>query len=81
MSTKATPKLEQESSKLDYFDYYGETREERSAPRRTSCQPWAAWTPTILDDWPEDVPVFVEELELYELYFADELDQILGIRE
>lgn len=58
---------------IDLYDYQM-ARERKPRPKRRR-----KWSPTIADDWPEQVPVFVEELELYELYLGDELDRILGI--
>jgi hypothetical protein len=37
------------------------------------------WNPEIIDDWPDEIPVSVAELELYELYLGDKLDQIFGL--
>lgn len=58
---------------IDLYDYrMPRERKPRSKRRRK-------WSPKIVDDWPEQVPVFVEELELYELHLGEELDRILGI--
>ncbi|MGE3363941.1 MAG: hypothetical protein AB7I34_10885 [Rhizobiaceae bacterium] len=64
---------------VDYFDFYGDRSGKRPARTRAPRRPKPKWTPKIVDDWPDEVPVFVEELELYELYFGDKLDDILGI--
>jgi hypothetical protein len=52
----------------------------RSKGRIDGCCGRPKWAPKIIDDWPDRVPVFVEELKLYELYFAEELDEIFGIK-
>lgn len=58
---------------IDLYDYQmPKERKPRQKRRRK-------WNPTITDDWPEVVPVSVEEVELYELHLGDELDRILGI--
>lgn len=59
----------------DFLDYYREPKPRREPTRREKPQ----WRPKIVDNWPDEVPVFIEELELYELHFGEELDRILGI--
>lgn len=75
MSAKIIPFPEPPNGEDDYLDFY------RAPPprKRAARQPKPKWQPKIVDDWPEEVPVFVEELELFELYLGDELDRILGI--
>jgi hypothetical protein len=77
MHAKIHSPREPDGGEVDYFDYYGD----RSGPARARAprRPKPRWTPKIVDDWPDEVPVFVEELELYELYFGNKLDDILGI--
>ncbi|WP_213775757.1 hypothetical protein [Bradyrhizobium sp. dw_78] len=80
MSRKVTPCLAPEDSKADDFDFCAERIEEPPSCERISRRRRQKWAPQIVDDWPEEVPVYVEELELYELYFGDELDKILGFK-
>jgi hypothetical protein len=80
MSTKVIPFLEPGDGEPDYFDFDGERSEQPPSHKPASRQPKPKWTPQIVDDWPEEMPVFVEELELYELYFGEELDEILGFK-
>ncbi len=58
---------------IDLYDY------QMPGERKSWTKPPRKWSPKIVDDWPEQVPVFVEELELYELHLGEELDRILGI--
>lgn len=58
---------------IDLYDYRMPRERKPRLKRRRK------WCPTIVDNWPEQVPVFVEELELYELHLGEELDRILGI--
>ena len=52
----------------------GRRHHARELPGRLSRK----WQPKVVDDWPDKVPIFVEELELFELYLGDDLDRILG---
>jgi hypothetical protein len=63
---------------IDLYDYC--QADGQPARRRGSRRPKPKWTPKIVDDWPDEVLVFVEELELYEVYLGDDLDRILGIK-
>lgn len=69
-----------DGGEVDYFDFYGDRSGQPPSPKRAPRRPKPKWAPKIIDDWPDDMPVFVEELELYELYFGDKLDEILGIK-
>jgi hypothetical protein len=58
---------------IDLYDYQMPRERKPRLKRRRK------WCPTIVDDWPAQVPVFVEELELYELHLGEELERIFGI--
>ena len=58
---------------LDLYDYRIPV-EPRSSPRRKR-----KWNPTIIDDWPEQVPISKWELDFFEALLGDELDKILDI--
>lgn len=75
MSAQIIPFPELQTSEDDYLDFY------RAPPprKRSGRQTKPKWQPKVVDDWPDEIPVFVEELELFELYLGDELDRILGI--
>jgi len=49
-------------------------------PTRRSGRPPAhdpsAWT--VIDDWPERVPVTQREVDVFEAWFGDILDELLG---
>ncbi len=55
--------------------------------RQLLCEPWpfsgrppkhhlSTWT--VTDDWPERVPVTAAEVEVFEAWFGDILDELLG---
>lgn len=58
---------------LDLYDYRMPV-EPRSSQRRRR-----KWNPTIIDDWPEEIPISKWELDFFEVLLGDELDRILGI--
>lgn len=79
MDAKNRHRSDTRDDPIDLYDYC--QADGRPARRRgLSRRPKPKWTPKIVDDWPDEVPVFVEELELYEVYLGDDLDRILGIR-
>jgi hypothetical protein len=80
MSAKVIPFLAPEDGEPDSFDFYDERGEQPPSRKQVSRRPRPKWAAQIVDDWPEEVPVFVEELDLYELYFGDELDEIFRIK-
>ncbi len=59
---------------LDLQDYHV------SRVRKPPPRPKRKWSPKIVDDWPEMVPISQWELEFYELHFGNVLDEIFGIR-
>lgn len=36
------------------------------------------WRPTVIDDWPNPIPVTSAELDVIERHFADLLDEMFG---
>ncbi len=64
------------SDDLNLFDYVVEPAVGK--PRAKSNR--RRWRPVITDDLPEDLPVTKADLDRYELYFADFLDEIFGPR-
>ncbi|MBV5265011.1 hypothetical protein [Pinisolibacter aquiterrae] len=36
------------------------------------------WSPEIVDDWPISIPVSEVEIDLFEGYFGDLLDEVFG---
>ena len=65
----------------DLYDYMDDTTVHPRAPETTaktappqrSLQGW-----TVSDDWPERVPVTDAEIDLFEVWFGDILDEIFG---
>lgn len=47
-----------------------------SPKRRRPKQDVSTWT--VIDDWPEKVPVTEAEIEIFERYFGDVLDKLFG---
>ncbi|ARM88188.1 hypothetical protein RHEC894_CH01875 [Rhizobium sp. CIAT894] len=75
MSAQIIPFPEPGAGEDDFLDFYRAPLPRKRPAKATKPK----WQPTIVDDWPDEVPVFVEELELFELYLGDDLDRILGI--
>ena len=48
-----------------------------STPKRRRPKHDAS-TWTVIDDWPEKVPITEAEIEIYERYFGDVLDELFG---
>ena len=80
MSAKIYPFPGPDDGNASLYDFYGDRSEQPPLRKRAPRRPRPKWAPKIIDNWPDRVPVFVEELELYEIYFADELDEIFGIK-
>jgi hypothetical protein len=51
----------------------GSGRAKRRPPQR---QNYAEWR--VTDDWPEHIPVTKAEVDLFEAYFGDLFDELLG---
>lgn len=75
MSAQIIPFPEPGVGEDDYLDFYRVP----PPPKRAARPAKSKWQPKVVDDWPDEVPIFVEELELFELYLGDDLDRILGI--
>jgi hypothetical protein len=60
---------------LDLYDY-------ADPPQRPDAQPpidaFADWR--VIDDWPARVPVTPEEVDVFEAWFGDIIDEIFGPR-
>jgi hypothetical protein len=80
MPAKIYPFPGPEDGNASLYDFYGDRHGQSSPRKRAPRRPRPKWEPKIIDDWPDRVPVFVEELEMYELYFAEKLDEIFGIK-
>jgi hypothetical protein len=80
MPSKIYPLPAPEDGIVSLYDFYGGRGEQSPPPKRAPRRPRPMWAPKVIDDWPDRVPVFIEELEMYELYFAEELDEIFGIK-
>nr|WP_208110877.1 hypothetical protein [Aquamicrobium defluvii] len=47
-----------------------------SPKRRRPKHDVSTWT--VIDDWPEKVPITQAEIEIFERYFGDVLDELFG---
>jgi hypothetical protein len=62
------------SAKIDLFDY---CRLPKPKPRgRPAADDLSDWR--VTDDWPEDVPVTPEEVDVFEAWFGDILEELFG---
>jgi hypothetical protein len=57
---------------IDLYDYMPRPKPRASRVRKRK------WRPVITDDLPDDLPITEADLDRYELYFADFLDEIFG---
>ena len=59
----------------DFFaDLYDYAREPRRRPGRPRHDDFSAWR--VIDDWPVRVPVTSEEVDVFEAWFGDILDEL-----
>jgi len=57
----------------DLYDYADEKNQQRRNP---SLHAFDVEKLSVIDDWPERVPVTEAEIEIFERYFGDVLDQL-----
>lgn len=63
----------------DLYDYANEpTPENRQQRRNTPLHAFDVEKLPVIDDWPERVPVTEAEIGIFERYFGDVLDRLLG---
>ena len=64
----------------DLYDYIDEAEGEAAPPALVKSRPvdpsLTHWT--VSDDWPERVPVTEAEIDLFEAWFGDILDELFG---
>jgi hypothetical protein len=60
----------------DGLDLYGYRDEAAPKPGRPPKHDLAGWR--VVDDWPERVPVTSEELDVFEAWFGEVLDELFG---
>ncbi len=61
-----------EPADLNLYDYH--IPQVRRAGGRRKIE----WNLVVTDDWPEVIPITEEELDIFERYFGDVLDEIFG---
>ena len=59
---------------VDLFDY---KRKPARAERRPAGRK-KEWRPVVTDDWPDHIPITDAELDIFEVHFADLLDELFG---
>ena len=62
----------------DLFDYADEPTPDGRERRRSPLRIVDVESLPVFDDWPEKVPITEEELQIFERYFGDVLDQLFG---
>jgi hypothetical protein len=60
----------------DLFDYAQPRTPRRGRPPKCELGAW-----TVTDDWPERVPVTLAEVEVFEAWFGDLVDELFGPEE
>jgi len=75
MSRRAPhPSRPDRSARIDLFDY---VKLPESKPRgRPVTDDLSDWR--VVDDWPDDVPVTPEEVDVFEAWFGDLLDEMFA---
>ncbi|MFC6447447.1 hypothetical protein [Shinella zoogloeoides] len=61
----------------DLYDYAAEPK---PSTRRSRRKPSPKWHDNlrVVDDWPDQVPVTEDEVDIFERYFGDLLDRLFG---
>lgn len=62
----------------DLYDYIPQDEIETPAPRIGRPPKHDVGTWTVIDDWPERVPVTDAEIDLFEAWFGDIFDELFG---
>lgn len=63
----------------DLYDYLAEKPSHLRGPRDAGESIAGIDHVTVVDDWPIDIPVTEAEVDVFERYFGDVLDQLFGI--
>lgn len=62
------------SSGIDLYDYCQQSEPKpRGRPVKDDLSDWR-----VIDDWPDDVPVTPEEVDVFEAWFGDVLEELFG---
>ena len=62
----------------DLFDYAKDATPDGRERRKSPLRIVDIETLPVIDDWPEDVPVTLAEVEIFERHFGDVLDRLFG---
>jgi hypothetical protein len=63
----------------DLYDYLAEKPSHRRGKRHPGESIAGIGQLAVVDDWPNDIPVTKAEVDVFERYFGDVLDALLGI--
>lgn len=58
------------------FDFYDYARTPSPTPAGRPPPDLSDWR--VIDDWPDDVPVTPEEVDVFEAWFGDILEELFG---
>lgn len=62
------------TTRIDLYDYCQTPEAQpRGRPLKDDLSDWR-----VIDDWPEDVPVTPEEVDVFEAWFGDVLEELFG---
>lgn len=62
----------------DLYDYLDDRPQPRDAALRHNDGRLVTRELTVIDDWPDRVPVTEAEIDVFERYFGDVLDRLFG---
>ena len=65
------------TTRIDLYDYCQTSEAQpRGRPVKDDLSDWR-----VVDDWPDDVPVTPEEVDVFEAWFGDILEELFGSKE
>lgn len=62
----------------DLYDYLKERPSHRGGPRGAGESINGIYHVTVVDDWPDSIPVTEAEVDIFERYFGDVLDRLFS---
>ena len=72
-------KIDKPSEPFDFFDYVAPERVPTKLARpRSARKPRTQRRRTVVGDWPQPMPLYEEEVRIWDAYFAEWLDDKLG---
>jgi len=81
MAHRPCPQRKTSGNVVDLLDYKTKpVRAARPAKPRPAKQTKKEWRPIVTDDFPDEIPITDAELDIFEVHFADLLDELFGPR-